>query len=75
MAAREICLCNSIRFPLFANGFRAAIERKTEEIVTRADRDLFRGWQAADKGLPIDPHQSPEWLEGYLLRLKSKKRS
>lgn len=43
--------------------------------MTKADRDLFRGWQAADKGLPPDPYESPEYLEGYLLRLKTKRRA
>lgn len=42
--------------------------------MTRADRDLFRGWQAAQRGLPLDPYETEEWREGYMLYLKSRER-
>ena len=37
--------------------------------MTREDRDLFRGWQAAEKGLPPDPYEAPAFLEGYAIGL------
>lgn len=37
--------------------------------MTREDRDLIRGWQAAEKGLPPDPYEAPLYFEGYDLGL------
>lgn len=42
--------------------------------MTRADRDLFRGWQAAQRGLPPEPHEPAEWHEGYRIWIDTMRR-
>lgn len=39
--------------------------------MTRIDREIFHGWQAAQKGVQPHPDASPEWLEGYGIWLKT----
>lgn len=40
--------------------------------MTRIDRDVLRGWQAAQKGFAMDPSETPEWQDGYRMWLRSR---
>lgn len=42
--------------------------------MTRTDRDLVRGWQAAQRGLPPEPHEPQEFHEGYAIWLETARR-
>ncbi|MCK9549182.1 hypothetical protein [Aquamicrobium sp.] len=37
--------------------------------MTREDREIFRGWQHGERGLPPDLYSTPEYIEGYEMGL------